>query len=226
MFLLNWEGFHFLPKLSVLPFSQGCPGLETTLPNQPEHQENGELTATALAVLYSHLGEKGSNSYSSNLPGAGALGGGVSSNRGRQRRLAPCWVPQASTLPCLSLIEHRADPGLSFPWPPLTSTWSARGDGQVVLETPPALLARLVLHLEVLGVYHIGAQRLGGVGLHQAGLKTFRPNLSKCWPPLWNKVLLRSSRECVQSTGGLPQPLLPVGVINMCCEKEPLFFPP
>ena len=147
-------------------------------------------------MLYSHLGEKGGSSYSSNLPGAGALGCGVSSNRGRQGRLAPSWVPQASTLPCLSLIEHRANTGRPFPWP-LASTWSARGDGQVVPQTPPALLAGLVLHLEVLGIYHIGAQCLGGVGLHQAVLTTSHPNLSKCWPPLWNKVLLRSSREGV-----------------------------
>lgn len=45
IFLLNWEGFHFLPKLSVLPCTDH-PGLETTLPVPPKDQENGELIAT------------------------------------------------------------------------------------------------------------------------------------------------------------------------------------
>ena len=125
MFLLNWEGFHFLPKLSVLPFSQGCPGLETTSPNQPEHQENGELTATALAVLYSHLGEKGSNSYSSNLPGAGALG--CSSEPGRRPEpLAECH-PQEGQTEAWECLRRPFSAQPLFPWESETR-WSLSKD--------------------------------------------------------------------------------------------------
>lgn len=140
IFLLNRESFHFLPKLSVLLFT-ACPGLETTLPIPPEHQENGELTATDRPrSTLQPLRSKGNSSYNSNPPGAGALGCGVSSNRGRQGSLAPFRPAQASNLPCIPLTAQWANPGLPFTWPLLHSAQQTRGDSQLAPEHPQLCL--------------------------------------------------------------------------------------